>query len=161
MAVPADKTSSSQTLRELEGVVDAIHRSQAVIEFEPDGTIRTANGNFLDATGYALAEVVGKHHRMFCDPAEAASPAYADFWTRLGAGEFEGGEYKRFRKDGSALYLQATYNPILDTDGSVLKVVKFASDITEQTLTKADQLGKVAAISRSQAVRQSDPNGRT
>ena len=90
MAVPADKTSSSQTLRELEGVVDAIHRSQAVIEFEPDGTIRTANDNFLDATGYALAEVVGKHHRMFCDPAEAASPAYADFWARLGAGEFAG-----------------------------------------------------------------------
>ncbi|WNV75574.1 PAS domain-containing methyl-accepting chemotaxis protein [Geodermatophilus sp. DSM 44513] len=160
MAVPAAKTPTAPTRHELQGVVDAIQRSQAVIEFSPDGTILTANANFLAATGYALDEVAGQHHRVFCDPAEAASAEYAEFWARLGAGEFEAGEYKRVRKDGSALYLQATYNPILDVDGSVLKVVKFASDITEQTLAKADQLGKVAAISRSQAVIEFDLGGR-
>jgi methyl-accepting chemotaxis protein len=132
--------------------VEAIMRSQAVIEFRLDGTIVTANPNFLGATGYALEEVQGKHHRMFVDPQEAQGADYAEFWRALGAGQFQSGEYRRFAKGGREIWLQASYNPILDKAGKPIKVVKFASDITEQKNRAADMAGQVAAISRSQAV---------
>jgi len=132
--------------------VDAIMRSQAVIEFTLDGTIVTANANFLAAVGYALEEIQGKHHRMFVDPALAQSAEYAEFWRALGAGQFQSGEYRRFGKGGKEIWLQASYNPLLDKAGKPVKVIKFASDITEQKNRAADMAGQVAAIGRAQAV---------
>ncbi|MDB5541525.1 MAG: chemotaxis protein [Devosia sp.] len=132
--------------------VEAINRSQAVIEFGLDGTIITANANFLAAVGYSLPEVEGKHHRMFVDPAMAQTAEYAEFWRALGAGQFQSGEYRRFGKDGKEIWLQATYNPILDKAGKPSKVIKFAADITAEKNRAADMAGQVAAIGRAQAV---------
>ena len=112
----------------------AISKSQAVIEFDLDGTIRTANENFLSALGYSLAEIQGKHHRMFVDPAEAASLEYAEFWRTLGRGEFQAAEYKRLAKGGREIWIQASYNPIFDHNGKPTKVVKFAYDVTARRL---------------------------
>ena len=139
--------------------IDAIDRSQAVIEFRLDGTIVTANANFLAATGYALDEIVGQHHRMFVDPAYARSDDYAAFWRKLGAGEFQAGEYSRIAKGGRPIWLQATYNPLLDRNGKPVRVIKFASDITEQRNRAADHAAQIAAISRVQAVIEFDLDG--
>ena len=147
-----DITEGKLAALERESQAVAIDRSQAVIEFALDGTVLSANRNFLDAMGYRLSEVRGKHHRMFCEPALAASAEYAEFWQRLATGQFEGGVYKRLAKGGREVWLQATYNPILDEDGKPLKVVKFASDITLAKLADAESRGKVAAIDRAQAV---------
>jgi methyl-accepting chemotaxis protein len=114
------------------GQIQAIHKSQAVIEFAMDGTILTANENFLGAMGYALAEIQGRHHSMFAEPAQAASAAYRDFWAALNRGEYQAGEYKRLGKGGREVWIQASYNPILDLNGKPMKVVKFATDITAQ-----------------------------
>ena len=114
------------------GLVDAINRSQAVIEFHLDGTIAHANENFLDAMGYSLDEIVGKHHRMFVDPTYASSPEYTEFWNKLRRGEFAAGVFKRFAKGGREIHIQASYNPVLDASGKPVKVVKFATDCTEQ-----------------------------
>ena len=116
------------------GQLDAIGKAQAVIEFELDGTIITANDNFLGALGYSLDEIQGCHHRMFVDEAYGATAEYKQFWVELGNGELKSGEYKRFRKDGSEIWIQASYNPILDGEGKPYKVVKFASDITATKL---------------------------
>jgi len=125
-----DVTASKLQIAEFEGKIRAINRAQAVIEFELDGTVITANENFLKIFGYNLNEVVGKHHRMFCDPGYAESPEYARFWQKLGRGEYEADEFKRLTKDGAEVWLQASYNPIFDMEGRPLKVVKFAADIT-------------------------------
>jgi methyl-accepting chemotaxis protein len=125
-----DVTASKLQIAEFEGKIRAINRAQAVIEFELDGTVITANENFLSIFGYNLNEVVGKHHRIFCDPGYAESPEYARFWQKLGRGEYEADEFKRISKDGAEVWLQASYNPIFDIEGRPLKVVKFASDIT-------------------------------
>jgi methyl-accepting chemotaxis protein len=125
-----DVTASKLQLAEFEGMIRAINRAQAVIEFELDGTVITANENFLRIFGYRLDDVVGKHHRIFCDPGYAESPEYAKFWQKLSRGEYEADEYKRISKDGAEIWLQASYNPIFDIEGRPLKVVKFASDIT-------------------------------
>ena len=92
----------------------------------------TANQNFLRIFGYGLDEIRGKHHKIFCDPGFAESPAYAEFWQKLGRGEYETDEFKRIAKDGTEIWLQASYNPIFDADGKLLKVVKFASDISDE-----------------------------
>jgi len=126
--------------------------SLAVIEFEMDGRIITANENFLTAAGYTLEEIRGKHHGMFVDPVELASTAYRQFWEKLGRGEAEGGQYLRRRKDGSNLWLQASYNPIADVNGRPCKVVKYATDITASKLREADQSNQLASVSRFQAV---------
>ena len=125
-----DVTASKLQIAEFEGKIRAINRAQAVIEFELDGTVITANENFLRIFGYNLNEVVGKHHRIFCDPGYAESLEYARFWQKLGRGEYEADEFKRISKDGAEVWLQASYNPIFDMEGRPLKVVKFASDIT-------------------------------
>jgi len=125
-----DVTDSKLRLAEFEGKMRAIDRAQAVIEFELDGTVITANENFLRIFGYTLEEVVGQHHRMFCDPGYAESPEYAQFWQQLGRGEYDADEFKRLTKDGAEVWLQASYNPIFDMEGRPLKVVKFASDIS-------------------------------
>ncbi|HKY90991.1 MAG TPA: methyl-accepting chemotaxis protein [Nevskiaceae bacterium] len=116
----------------LEGQIAAINRSQAVIEFTLDGKILHANPNFCGALGYSLDEIKGQHHSMFVDPAHRASPEYAAFWQKLGRGEFDAGQYKRVAKGGREIWIQASYNPIFDKDGKAFKVVKYATDITEQ-----------------------------
>ncbi|QHL90445.1 PAS domain S-box protein [Sphingomonas changnyeongensis] len=110
----------------------ALDRVQAVIEFELDGTIRTANANFLGATGFTLDEIVGRHHRMFCDEQLVQSPQYHALWAAVGRGEHLVGEFERRRKDGSVLWIQASYNPIFDSEGRPIKAIKFATDITAQ-----------------------------
>lgn len=112
--------------------LDALNRSQAIIEFDLDGHILSANDNFLVAMGYRLDEIVGKHHAMFVDPSERASAAYKAFWDGLRKGEFRAEEFKRIAKDGSEVWIQASYNPICDLEGKPYKVVKFASDVTAQ-----------------------------
>ena len=134
------------------GKIAAIGRAQAVIEFNLDGTIITANENFLATVGYRLDEIQGKHHQMFVSPAERDSAAYREFWAKLGRGEYEAAEYKRFGKGGKEVWILASYNPILDEAGKPFKVVKFASDITADKLKTANYAGQIEAIGKSQAV---------
>jgi methyl-accepting chemotaxis protein len=134
------------------GQIDAIAKSQAVIHFNLDGTIIDANENFLTAMGYRLDEVKGKHHRMFVEPAYAAGDAYRLFWKKLERGEHDASEYKRLAKGGREVWIQASYNPIFDMNGKPFKVVKFATDITQQKLRNADAMGQIDAIGKSQAV---------
>ncbi|GLR87544.1 methyl-accepting chemotaxis protein [Bradyrhizobium iriomotense] len=137
----------------------AIDRSQAVIQFKLDGTIVDANKNFLDAMGYSLDEIRGKHHSMFVDPAEREKAAYRDFWARLNRGEFQAAQYKRFAKGGRAVWIQASYNPILDGSGKPVGVIKFATDITAQKIHSMEDAGKIAAIGRAQAVIEFNMDG--
>ena len=130
----------------------ALGKSQAVIEFELDGTIITANENFLSAVGYALHEIVGKHHRMFVEPDDADGPEYAEFWDKLRRGEYQAAQYKRLAKGGREFWIEASYNPICRSNGRPYKVVKFATDVTRTKTEYADLLGKINAISKSQAV---------
>ncbi len=155
----SDITASVMKNAEFEGKINAISKAQAVIEFNLDGTIIAANQNFLDATGYTLEEIVGKHHRTFVEATEAASAEYARFWQKLGKGEFDAGQYKRVHKSGRDLWLSATYNPIFDADGNPFKVVKFASDITASKMQAAETMGKMNAIDKAQAVIEFDMNG--
>ena len=141
------------------GVLAALDRAQAIIEFTPDGKITNANENFLATVGYSLDEIVGRHHRMFCDPDYANTPEYKNFWADLAAGEFAAGEFKRFGKNGAEVWINASYNPILDAGGKTFKVVKFASDITAEKQRTAEQDGKMAAISRAQAMIEFELDG--
>ena len=134
------------------GKIAAIGRSQAVIEFKLDGTIVTANDLFLNVMGYNLAEIEGKHHSMFVDSATRDGAAYREFWASLNRGEYQAAEYKRIGKNGKEVWILATYNPILDETGRPIKVVKFASDVTEQKLRTANFSGQIEAIGKSQAV---------
>lgn len=147
-----DVTPQQQRGAEQDAVLDAIGRSRATIEFGIDGTILAANSNFLSAVGYDLAEIQGRHHSVFVDPSERASQAYHDFWAALARGEFQRGEYKRFAKGGREVWLQAIYNPVCDAEGKPYKVVKLATDVTEDKLHRADVAGQIAAINRSQGV---------
>ncbi|MCQ8879862.1 methyl-accepting chemotaxis protein [Pseudoalteromonas shioyasakiensis] len=128
----SDITKQKNDVAETEGQIEAISKSQAVIEFELDGTIITANDNFLQTLGYQLDEIVGQHHRLFVTKALAASSEYKEFWRQLGQGNFDSGEYLRIAKDGSEVWIQASYNPIFDANGKPYKVIKYATDITEQ-----------------------------
>jgi methyl-accepting chemotaxis protein len=143
---------SNTAARDAQAQVAAIDRSQAVIEFKMDGTIVTANQNFLDALGYRLDEIQGKHHRMFIPPEMHGSSEYQAFWAGLNRGEFQAAEYKRIAKGGREVWIQASYNPILDGAGKPVKVIKFATDITEKKIRSMEDAGKIAAISRAQAV---------
>ena len=131
---------------------EAISRVQAVIEFNLDGTIITANDNLLKAFGYSLPEIQGKHHSMFVEPTVREGAAYREFWQKLNRGEFEAGEFKRIAKGGKEVWILASYNPVLDEKGNPFKVVKFATDVTEQKLRNADFAGQIEAIGKSQAV---------
>jgi len=135
--------------------IEAISRAQATIEFKTDGTIITANGNFLTALGYSLQDIVGRHHSMFVEPGFASSADYRDFWQRLNAGEFVAGEFKRVGKGGKSVFIQASYNPVFDLKGKVIKVVKFATDITgrvENVEQLANCLKKLAEGDLSQTI---------
>ncbi|MDN4572586.1 chemotaxis protein [Pandoraea cepalis] len=132
-----DITADRARQAEFEGKVRAMDLAQAVIEFNLDGTVIAANDNFLNTLGYSLDEIRGKHHRMFCEADYAASPTYRDFWGKLNRGEFDAGRYKRIGRGGREVWIQATYNPILDASGRPYKVVKFATDITQQVELEA------------------------
>lgn len=133
-----DLTEEKQRALEMQGKIEALGKSQAVIEFALDGTILDANKNFLDVLGYALDEIKGKHHGMLVEPAYRGSSAYAEFWDRLRHGEFQAAQFKRIGKGGREVWIEASYNPILDSDGKPYKVVKFATDITGQVAKMID-----------------------
>lgn len=128
----------------------ALNRSQAVVEFTLDGIVITANANFLALMGYRLDEIVGQHHSIFCPPAYAESQAYAAFWQKLGTGSFDAGSYARIARDGREVWLQATYNPVLDGRGNPLKVVKIATDITRQVRQEREARHRLADSHRLQ-----------
>jgi methyl-accepting chemotaxis protein len=155
----ANDIESQRAFADLKSKVDAINTSQAVIEFNLDGTIITANDNFLGAMGYQLHEVEGKHHRIFVDAEYARSTEYAQFWEKLNRGEFQQAEYERFANGGRSVWIQASYNPIFDETGKPVKVVKFATDITENKVKSLDYAGKMEAISKAQAVIEFTPEG--
>jgi methyl-accepting chemotaxis protein len=164
-----DVTDQARQMADYAGQVQAIGRSQAVIHFTLDGHILEANDNFLAATGYSLDEIVGQHHRMFVDPVERSSAEYKAFWEKLGRGEYDAGQYRRVAKGGRELWLQASYNAVLDSSGKPVRVVKYASDITaqvqaSQTLTTSVQQmqGVVTAAGTgdlSQRIPLEDKNG--
>jgi len=131
---------------------DAISKSQAVIEFNMDGTIITANQNFLGAMGYGLPEIVGKHHSMFMPRDMHDSAEYRAFWADLNLGKYKAGEFKRVGNGDRDVWIHASYNPIMDSSGKPVKVIKFASDITAQKIRSMEDAGKIAAIGRAQAV---------
>ncbi len=139
--------------------IEAISRSQAVIEFNMDGTVIQANDNFLNTLGYRLEEIQGKHHSIFVEPGYVQSPEYARFWEQLNAGEFQAARYKRLGKGGKEIWIEASYNPIFGLDGKPFKVVKYATDVTESMNREADYSAQIAAISKSQAVIEFNMDG--
>jgi PAS domain S-box-containing protein len=138
--------------RKMEQQSAAIAKSQAIIEFNLDGSVVTANDNFLNCLGYTLDEIKGQHHRMFCDPAYVNSSEYTALWAKLNRGEYDAGVYRRIGKGGKEVWIQAVYNPILNAAGKPQKVVKFATEITEQKNKAAEFEGKLAAVSKAQAI---------
>ena len=147
-----DGRALADSHREMAGRLAALDRVQSTIEFALDGTVLTANANFLGLLGYTLDEIRGRHHRMFCDPSEVSRPEYAAFWRRLGQGEYDAGIYRRIGKNQKEVWIQASYNPILDATGKPYKVVKFATDITDQRNRSVEFEGKMAAIGKAQGV---------
>ncbi len=143
-------SAASVDLADLQGKFAAISKSQAVIEFELDGTIITANENFLKTLGYSLGEIQGQHHSLFVDSAFRASAEYKQFWRDLGDGKYQAAEYKRIGKGGREVWIQASYNPILGLNGKVMKVVKFATDITNQKIAQQNIDRQLAEINRTQ-----------
>ena len=127
-----DISEQQQRLADFEGQLAAISKVQAIIEFELDGTILRANELFLDAMGYRADEVVGRHHSMFVTPEEARGAAYQEFWRKLREGRHDAGQYLRIGKGGRQVWIEASYNPILDAEGRPFKVVKYATDITKR-----------------------------
>ncbi|TBR40075.1 MULTISPECIES: methyl-accepting chemotaxis protein [Dyella] len=144
---------------ELQAITDALNRVQAVIEFDLKGNILHANDNFLSTLGYKLDEIRGKHHRIFCEPAYAASATYKKFWDKLAAGKYDQGEYKRLARDGREVWINASYNPVFNEDGKPYKVIKFATDITAARQQSAEYQGKVSAMDKAQAVIEFDLDG--
>jgi len=147
-----DITEQENAAANFSGQLAAIGKSMAVIEFTLDGRILTANDNFLKTLGYSLEEIRGQHHSLFVDPAERGGYEYRAFWDKLGRGEFDSGQYRRVAKGGREIWIQASYNPILDAGGKPFKVVKFATDITDQKNNAANFEGQLAAIGKSMAV---------
>jgi methyl-accepting chemotaxis protein len=139
-------------------VLDAVSRSQAVIEFDMAGNILFANENFCQAMGYRADEIVGRHHSIFVDPEEAKSADYAAFWKQLNKGEFDRRQYKRIGKGGREVWIEASYNPVFK-GSTPYKVVKFATVITDTKLKSAEDAGKLDALSRAQATIEFTPDG--
>ena len=145
---------------DLNAKLAALDRSQGIIEFNLDGTVITANPNFLAVVGYTLAEIQGRHHSLFVEPAERDTPDYAAFWAKLRRGEYQAAQYRRIAKDGRTIWIEASYNPILDRSGQPYKVVKFATDVTRRKAEDADREGQIAALHKAQAVISFDLDGR-
>lgn len=150
-----DVTESAQASEDKDGIIKALDRSQAVIEFEPDGTIITANDNFLGAVGYSLNEIQGKNHRIFCTDEFCNSDEYQEFWQELQSGHFKSGQFERVCSRGEVLWLEATYNPIMDSNGKVYKVIKFASDITERVL-RQNNFNEAANVAHKASMQTSE-----
>ncbi|MDX8382994.1 MAG: PAS domain S-box protein, partial [Ghiorsea sp.] len=144
---------------DFEGQLDAIDRVMATIEFDLDGNIQTANDHFLNALGYTLDELKGKHHSVFVTAEYKSSAAYKQFWQQLNAGEAVADKFMRLAKDGSEVWIQASYNPIRDPEGNVYKVVKFATDITEDAVRNADYTGQLQAIGNVMGTIEFDLDG--
>ncbi|MBN3967735.1 PAS domain-containing methyl-accepting chemotaxis protein [Pseudomonas gregormendelii] len=142
---------SQRRLADSEATLAALGGSMALIEFQPDGTILSANRNFLKVMGYSVEEIQSRHHRLFCTPKYANSAAYQSFWSRLGNGEFINDRFLRLDKQGRELWLEASYNPVRDTTGRVIKVVKIATDVTAQVQKEQEQESQIKAINRSMA----------
>ncbi|MFC3120774.1 methyl-accepting chemotaxis protein [Agaribacter flavus] len=140
-------------------VLHAMHRSQAIIEFSPDGIIKSANENFLKTIGYDLNEIKGQHHKMFAPLELRDSPEYQQFWRNLREGKFFTAEIKRLGKGEKEIWLSASYNPLFNEAGEVVGVIKFATDITEQKLKTIDYRGQIKAINRAQAVIEFNMDG--
>ncbi|MCC2959616.1 PAS domain-containing methyl-accepting chemotaxis protein [Massilia sp. IC2-278] len=154
-----NQQESQNAVHELQAIHSALNRAQAVIEFTLDGYITHANENFLDVMGYTLEEVVGQHHSMFCEPSFEQSAAYVDFWADLASGKIERAEYKRIGKGGREVWINASYNPVLDIEGRVHKIVKFATDVTAEKARTAELAGLVDAMQKAQAVVEFDMEG--
>jgi len=140
-------------------VLDALHKSYAIISFKPDATILEANENFCQVMGYQPNEIVGRKHRMFVLEGEADTSEYAAFWDDLRSGKFHSEEFRRVRKDGETVWIQATYNPVLDGSGKVIRIVKLASDVTESRVRRYKYQSTMDAIERSQALIRFDMQG--
>lgn len=145
-----DVTERKTRNAEFEGILSAINKSQGTIEFNMDGTIITANDKFLSVVGYTLEEIKGKHHRIFCEDSYTFSPEYNAFWEKLNCGKFDAGVYKRVGKNNKEVYIQATYNPIFDVNNKPIKVIKFATDVTERKVQNAEFESRLSAIDKSQ-----------
>jgi len=153
---PAKVKDSSPEMDAMRGQLEALNRSQAVIEFQMDGTIISANENFLSVMGYSLREIQGEHHQMFCDDEYSRTPEYRQFWKALRAGEFQAGEFKRLGKGGKEVWIIASYNPIFDSTGKPFKVVKFATDITA---SKVELQVRTQIMNLTSIVSESDLRG--
>lgn len=158
--IAMDVTATKQEAILHEGLLAAISRAQAVIEFDLGGNVLAANENFLKISGYSLDEVVGQHHRLLCTADFARSVEYGQFWEKLGRGEYHAGAFKRVAKGGKEIWIQATYNPILDLRGRPVKIVKYAMDVTAQRLAAAEAEGKVEAVGRQHGVAEYDLSGK-
>jgi methyl-accepting chemotaxis protein len=157
--VITERLKTEERNNDFSGQIDAIGKAQAVIEFNMDGTIINANDNFLGALGYTLNEIQGQHHRMFVEETYGRSPEYQEFWAKLNRGEYVADEFKRIGKGGKEIWIQASYNPILDLNGKTFKVVKYATDVTAQKLQNADFTGQIEAIANAQAVIEFNMDG--
>jgi methyl-accepting chemotaxis protein len=159
-SVPPAAATAAVLAASPKALLDAIDRTFATITFDTDGVIVAANANFLALTGYARDEVVGKAHRIFCDPPFAESREYSAFWATLSDGRPHDGEFKRFGKDGREIWIRANYNPVFDQDGQVVGVVKYALDVTATKVAASEQASIVAALDRSQAIAEFDLGGK-
>lgn len=148
-----------QSLHDVEATLHSFDRSMALVEFTPDGVILDANPNFLDTMGYAREEVVGRHHRIFCESALVGSPEYSQFWSRLGAGQHLSDRYYRIARNGQGVWLESSYNPVRDAHGTVVRVVKLATNITERVQRELEQSSLINAINRSMATIEFNTEG--
>lgn len=140
------------TIAQQASLLEAIDRSMAVIEFDLEGTVLRANDNFLKTMGYRAEQVIGQPHRQFCNAEFTRGTQYRELWTRLKNGQFESGTFERVNAKGQPVWLEASYNPIRDSDGKVFKVVKYALDVTEKIQQESESRGKLHAIDRAMAV---------
>ena len=147
------------TITEQNGLLDAIDRSMAVIEFDLDGVVLTANDNFLKTTGYRADQAIGQPHRLFCTPEFGRSAQYTELWSRLKNGQFQSGTFERVNSKGQPIWLEANYNPIKDASGRVVKVVKYAMDVTTKVQQESEANAKLQAIDRAMAVIEFDLDG--
>jgi methyl-accepting chemotaxis protein len=159
LVTATDITDTQLALSELRSMRQAIDKSRAVIEFDLNGYVLNANELFLQTFGYQLDEIKGRHHRMFCDATEAGSADYLAFWEHLRMGDIQRGQYCRLNKDGKEVWIQATYNPVFGSDGKPCKVMKFATDISQERRLQTETRGKMEALNRSQAIIEFDLQG--
>ncbi|MBN2607429.1 MAG: PAS domain-containing protein, partial [Thiotrichales bacterium] len=155
----AQLNDAQDTIFEQKALIDAISRSQAMIEFDVEGNILNANENFLQTMGYQKEDILGQHHRMFVSQEESSHPDYQKFWRMLKDGRFASGRYKRLDKKGNEIWLEASYTPLFDKHGKAYKVVKVPSDVTDKVQQEIINQGQIDAINRVMAVIEFDLGG--